>query len=216
MSRPRDDEVDAAIHGATLSLLAEVGYDGVTVAEVARRASTVPPTVYRRYRNVRDLVLATLRQAFAEVGHREVADLGELRADLLSFVTQVAAALTAERVAILAGLLLPLRRDAQLASALRTELEFLSTGSWQVIITRAIRRGELAIDLDAADLSAVTAAAPAVIFHRLVLLNLPLDDDFARDLVDTVLLPSLHRAAAAHTARTGGHDPIRPQQEVSS
>jgi len=201
MSRPRDDQVDDAVHRATLSLLAEVGYDGVTVAEVARRASTVPPTVYRRYRNVRDLVLATLRRELAALPDREVDDTGALRADLLAFVADVASALTPDRVAIVAGLLLPLRRDPELAAALRTELEFLGGTRGQLIIDRAVHRGDLHLDPGTADLRIVATVIPAMILHRLTLMNLPIDGDFAADLVDTLLLPALHQAEAACAVR---------------
>ena len=201
MSRPRDGLVDDAVHLATLSLLAEVGYDGVTMAEVARRASTVPPTVYRRHRNVRDLVLATLRRELATLPDHETPDPGALRADLLAFVADVASAMTPDRVAIVAGLLLPLRRDPELAAALRTELEFLGGTRGQLIIDRAVDRGELHLDPDSADLRIVAMVVPAMIFHRLTLMNLPIDDDFTADLVDTVLLPALHQAEAACAVR---------------
>ncbi|MCG2797345.1 MAG: TetR/AcrR family transcriptional regulator [Cellulomonas sp.] len=200
MSRPRDDQLDEAIHRATVSLLAEVGYDGVTITEVARRASTVPPTMYRRHANARELVLATLRREFADVARLELADLGDLRADLLAFVATIAAALTPERAAILAGLMLPLRREPELAATLREELGFLDTTSWQVIIRRAVDRAELPERAGRADLSLVASSAPALIFHRVVVLNLPLDNSFAVELVDAVLLPALRTTAAAQPA----------------
>lgn len=212
MSRPRDDQLDEAIHRATVSLLVEVGYDGVTIAEAARRASTVPPTMYRRYRNAQELVLATLRREFAEVASTELADLGDLRTDLLVYVSSIAAALTPERTAILAGLMLPLRRDPALAAALRDELSFLGTTTWQLIIGRAVGRGELSPREDRANLTAVANTAPALIFHRLVLLNLSLDDHFAQELVDTVLLPALHVTAAVPAA-TEGIAPTTPTAE---
>jgi AcrR family transcriptional regulator len=200
MSRPRDDHLDEAIDAATLSLLVEVGYEGVTIAEVARRASTVPPTIYRRHRNVRELILATLRREFAEVGDHEVPDLGELRAELLVYVREIIAGLTPARVAILTGLLLPLRRDPHLASAVRMELGTLRAGGWEVTIARAVSRGELADRAE--NLAVLGRTAPAVILHRLMLLNLPANDGFVDELVDTVLLPGLKTAAAGRSRRT--------------
>jgi AcrR family transcriptional regulator len=216
MSRPRDDQLDEAIHRATVSLLVEVGYDGVTIAEAARRASTVPPTMYRRYRNAQELVLATLHREFAEAAGTALEDLGDLRADLLSFVSTIATALTPERAAILAGLMLPLRRDPTLAAALRQELDFLGTTSWQLIIGRAISRGDLPAGESGANLSLVAAAAPALIFHRVVLLNLSLDDRFAQELVDAVLLPALHVTTTVPSTPAGIAPATSTSEEISS
>ncbi len=47
--RPRDSRIDGAVLDATIELLAEVGYQRLTIPGVAVRAGTTPPTVYRRW-----------------------------------------------------------------------------------------------------------------------------------------------------------------------
>jgi AcrR family transcriptional regulator len=47
--RPRDVRIDSAVLHATTELLEEVGYGRLTIAAVAARAGTSPPTVYRRW-----------------------------------------------------------------------------------------------------------------------------------------------------------------------
>jgi AcrR family transcriptional regulator len=47
--RPRDSRIDSAVLDATRELLAEVGYQRLTIPGVASRAGTTPPTVYRRW-----------------------------------------------------------------------------------------------------------------------------------------------------------------------
>lgn len=203
--RPRDDQVDEMIHEATLALLAEVGYAGVTVAEVARRASTVPPTVYRRYDNLQALVYATLQREFAVLIDTRRAETGSLRGDLIAFARAIIAVLTPQRAAVTAGLLLPMQRDQVLASALRDGLTALGEKNWGSLITRAIDRGEL--DARAEDLGFLSQITPSMIFHQMMLIRLPVDDAFIEQVVDGVLLPALMAAAspgARVTATTTG------------
>lgn len=47
--RPRDRQIDRAVLAATRELLAEVGYQAVTVAAVARRAEVGTAPIYRRW-----------------------------------------------------------------------------------------------------------------------------------------------------------------------
>jgi AcrR family transcriptional regulator len=46
--RPRDPRRDEAIYGAAIALVAEVGFDGMTLEAVATRAGVSKPTIYRR------------------------------------------------------------------------------------------------------------------------------------------------------------------------
>jgi AcrR family transcriptional regulator len=196
VGRPRDDQVDAAIHQATLSLLAEAGYAQVTIAEVARRAATVPPTVYRRYRGAKTLVLAVLEAELAGlVGFAP--DIGSLRDDLIAYVRKIADMLNPRRASIVAGLLLPMRHDHALGKVVRRGTETVIASNWGAIIDRAIHRGEL--DPEARNLGVLSRVASSVVFQRITLLQLTVDDPFIIELVDTVLLPAL-----------GRHQPRRP------
>ena len=55
--RPRDMAKDDSILTATIEMLAEVGYDGLSIEAVAQRAGVSRPTIYRRYQNKVDLVI---------------------------------------------------------------------------------------------------------------------------------------------------------------
>lgn len=199
--RPRDDQVDEMIHDATLALLAEVGYAGVTLAEVARRASTVPPTVYRRYPNLRVLVHATLEREFAALIDDRPTETGSLRGDLIAFAERITAILTPQRAAITAGLLLPMQRDRTLASTLRDGLITLGERNWGGLIARAVDRGEL--DARAQDLSFLSQITPSMIFHQMMVMRLPVDDAYVEQVVDRVLLPAV---MAAGSPESGDHD----------
>ncbi|MEX2627570.1 MAG: TetR/AcrR family transcriptional regulator [Ilumatobacteraceae bacterium] len=56
MARPRDPSVEPRIMAAATSLLAEGGYDALTMEAVANRAGVGKPTVYRRWSTRAQLV----------------------------------------------------------------------------------------------------------------------------------------------------------------
>ena len=64
--RPRSGAADQAILAAALRLLSERGPARVTVEAVAESSGVAKTTIYRRYRNRRDLLAAALR-AVADV-----------------------------------------------------------------------------------------------------------------------------------------------------
>jgi AcrR family transcriptional regulator len=76
--RPRSGEAHRSILEATLALLVEVGYSGLTVEGVAQRAGVGKATIYRRWPSKLPLVI----EAFRELPGLEEADTGDLASDL--------------------------------------------------------------------------------------------------------------------------------------
>lgn len=81
--RPRDRRLDDAIVAATIELLAERGYNGLSLVAVAERAGTSTPAIYRRWSSKADLVLNVV---FRTQGDDVVADTGDLDADIRMMV----------------------------------------------------------------------------------------------------------------------------------
>jgi AcrR family transcriptional regulator len=76
--RPRSEEAHQAILSATLELLAETGYSGLTVEGVATRAGVGKATIYRRWPSKLPLVI----EAFRRLPAMEEVDTGDLVSDL--------------------------------------------------------------------------------------------------------------------------------------
>src|SRR6185369_44682 len=76
--RPRSEEAHRAILDATLDLLVEVGYSGLTIEGIASRAGVGKATIYRRWSSKLPLVI----EAFGELPGLSEADTGDLVADL--------------------------------------------------------------------------------------------------------------------------------------
>ena len=86
---------DAAICDATLALLAEVGYDRMSMDAVAARAKASKATIYRRWPGKQELVLDAVRSRAPGMAVPE--DTGSLRGDLLATYRSAAHGVAADR-----------------------------------------------------------------------------------------------------------------------
>jgi len=154
--RPRDPRLDEAIVAATLSLLEERGYAGLSFAAVAARAGTTKPAIYRRWPSKRDLVLEAV---FRTQGDDVVANTGDLDADMRTMVRWSLEKLGSPvGRAALAGLL------AEPPSTVGTRTDQLAV-VWRRMDERfrqAIDRGEIREGLDTTSLI-VMHAGPAML-----------------------------------------------------
>lgn len=83
----RNPDSEAAILAAARELLAEKGYSGFSIDEVARRAGAGKPTIYRRWPNKAELFVAVYNADKA--AHMAPSATGNFVADLESYTTQL-------------------------------------------------------------------------------------------------------------------------------
>lgn len=186
--RPQSKELNRAILEGTLEVLAEVGFEALSVAEVARRARSTTPAIYRRFTGKWELVFAALNHDLESLPDA-FSDQGSLRADLTAWTSTVSAAMTARRIRILAGLLLASRTEPELVGRFVAALRQSGDAGWTALIARAVARGELHGVPD----STVLPQVPGAVITSLALLVEPaLTDAKIDELVDTVMLPALH------------------------
>ncbi|MEV0650822.1 TetR/AcrR family transcriptional regulator [Phytomonospora sp. NPDC050363] len=169
--------------------LAEHGYDGLTVDAVAARAGVHRTTVYRRWGDVGGL-LADVYDAAGDDGW-EAPDTGSLRGDLAALNHEIQAAMSA-RPPVMEALIAASFRSPAAAEAQRRLWEDRYTRC-EVIVERAVRRGELPPGTDARRLL-VTATAP--VYHHLVLLRTPPDPALPDAAADAAVLAATAGAFA--------------------
>ncbi|MEV0831285.1 TetR/AcrR family transcriptional regulator [Nonomuraea rubra] len=167
----RTGRVRAQVLDAVRAELAERGYDGLGLDGVAARAGVHRATVYRRWRDVGGL-LADLLEATTSDGDWQPQDTGSLQGDLTVLNQENLAALTAQP-SIAAALIAASFRSEEAARGLRRLWED-RYARCEVIVARAVRRGELPAGTDA---RALLVAATAPLYHHLVLLRTPPDPD---------------------------------------
>ena len=78
---------EAAILAAARGLLAEKGYAGFSIDEVARRAGAGKPTIYRRWPNKAELIVAVYNEDKA--AHMVPPAAGDLAADIEAYTLQL-------------------------------------------------------------------------------------------------------------------------------
>jgi AcrR family transcriptional regulator len=180
---------EEAILRATLNLLAESGYDQLTIDAVAARARCSKATIYRRWQGKATLVTTAVRRYAGQPG-AAAADTGSLRSDLLATLQAMRSSLLGQDAALILGLLVAMRRDPELASAVRDQVLDAKREAFGTAVARAIARGDVPAATDTALLAEICSA---VLLSRLLVTGEPLDDAFVRHLVDAVLLPVLQQ-----------------------
>lgn len=145
--RPRSPEADAAIIGATLALLGEVGYRGLSMEQVRARAGVGKATIYRRWNGKAELVKA----AIAHLNHDLPVpdDTGTLLADLVAVAEAGAiAAETTGSSAVIPRLLADAADDAELREIFHGNLVEPRRAVLRAVLHRAVERGEIRDDAD--------------------------------------------------------------------
>ncbi|MEW2360294.1 TetR/AcrR family transcriptional regulator [Spirillospora sp. NPDC029432] len=184
---------EEAILLATLELLAEDGYDRMTMDAVAARARASKATIYRRWPDKAGLVVAAVRR-HAGGAVEAPADTGSLRGDVLAVLEIMRASLTGQDAALLLGLIAAMRRDAELARTVRGQVLDDKRQILGDVLERAVVRGELAAGGDHGMFAEIVSA---LLFSRLFITGEPLDEAFLVHLADDVLLPLLDHHGSA-------------------
>jgi AcrR family transcriptional regulator len=178
---------------AVLDVLRETGYDRLTVDAVAARAHASKQTIYRRWPSKAELVVAAFADAVADAP--TLPDSGRLRDDLIVLLDSLVNELSSLGD-VIAGLIGELRRNPDLAAAMRTGYIDARRQTLIDLFHRARARGELAED---ADVDLLWQIAPSMIFFRMLIAGEPVDRSLAERLVDEIVIPLCGRSAATNS-----------------
>lgn len=145
--RPRDPQVDRDILAATVELLGEVGFDGLSIEAVAARAGVGKTTVYRRWPSKIPLVVDALSgmKGPSPVAVPDDLTTREALARAMGGFTRRHEGLAAR---VLAGLVDAMSRNEELAAAVRSVLVAERERGLVAVIERGKERGEIRPDVD--------------------------------------------------------------------
>jgi AcrR family transcriptional regulator len=185
--RRRGEELEHAILTAALEELTEVGFAALTMERVAARARTSKAALYRRWPNRAELVLDACKlRANAD----DLPDTGELRADVIALLRQMAAKMASPLGGILRGLLGELTRDAEFARLVRERVHTIGPSNIAVVLERAIARGEAEPWILTSRRATV---ATDLLRNHFLLFGTPIDDGVIVGIVDEIYLPLVLR-----------------------
>lgn len=186
LGRKRDSSRDQDILNAALDVLAETGYDGMTIDMVAARAKAGKATVYRRWDSKPDLVLDAVA-CLKAVPLDTLPDTGTLRGDLVAMIKSPAIQDADRKLRIMAGIVSMIARNPELAQAARAALVEPRAAANRILFQRAVERGEIPADSDIENLALI---GPALATYRTLMLQLPVDREFLIQNIDRVILPA--------------------------
>jgi AcrR family transcriptional regulator len=201
LGRKRDDTLDARLIESAIDVLAEVGFDGMTMDMVAARAKAGKAGVYRRWASKAELVRdALIAMSRSSVELDRLPDTGSLRGDLLAVLKPYSSDHGDKKFRVLSGL-------GSFFSAYRKSAEEATAGifePWTAVnrslMLRAVERGELHAD---ADIEMACQVIIAMTAYRTLLQSKPFDKKVYGALLDNVLLPALKNpVSTGRTTRT--------------
>ncbi|MEB3370083.1 TetR/AcrR family transcriptional regulator [Saccharopolyspora mangrovi] len=164
----------------TLELAAEVGYAGLNIEAVARRAGVGKHTIYRRWPSMAALLLDALNLVWAsDLNYR---DTGDVRADLREQFLRSSLALTSPPIGpVYRAVIAEAQADPTLRAILHER--FLVTVEQSTLdrITRAQRTGELVTD---ANLEFAAEVLCGTLYYRHLLTTRPIDESAIDGLLE--------------------------------
>ena len=181
--RPRSEQAEQAIIEATLELFAERGFDGVCVEAVAARAGVGKATIYRRWPNKEELLLAafaSLKSPFPEPKGVSVRD--DLLAMVEVMIADKADPRKSRRYALLLG---EGDKYPRLMARYKETVVEPRHEALRAVIRRGIAAGELRAD---ADVEIARLALTGTVLAKEKAADGELNGEFAARIVDELLL----------------------------
>ena len=188
LGRKRDHTRDPEILDAALDVLAETGYDGMTIDMVATRAKAGKATLYRRWASKPDLVLdAVACMKSNDIDYDDLPDTGTLRGDLIAMIKPPSIRDGERKMKVMSGIVSMLAGNPELAETARQALIEPRAAINRILFQRAIARGEISADVD---LDLLCVIGPSMASYRTLMLRQPITREFLVSIIDKVVLPA--------------------------
>ena len=185
VSRPRvEGDREQQILDATLDVLADVGYDRLTMDAVATRAKASKATLYRRWNGKVSLVIDALLSVKSTPA---LPDTGTLRGDLIASFCGMGGLTDEKSVATFASVITAISRDQDFAAAFRREVIGPKAQLSRTVFERARDRGELAPGVD---IDLLAPALAGIVLHRVYLMGELPDEVLITRVIDQIILPA--------------------------
>jgi AcrR family transcriptional regulator len=146
LGRPRSTEAHQAMLQATLELLAEVGYDGMSIDAIAARARVGKPTIYRRYSGKEELVADAIESSRQDVVIPNTGNLWSDIDELIGNAAQISLSPLGRKT--IAMIISSASSNSQFAEIYWKKYLQPRREAFAVVLERAKVRNEIQADLD--------------------------------------------------------------------
>jgi AcrR family transcriptional regulator len=185
--RPRSADADEAILSAARELLAERGWDGMSLGDVAARAGVAKTTLYRRWPGKAELVVDAMARLFDTLCP---VDAGSVRADAEATIRDLVALLARpETQTAFLALAAHASRVPALRTAVREKIVDRQRHLVHAGIARAAARGE-ASQISDPELFFDVIAGTMV--HRVLIAGEPVDEGYLARFLDLLVPGPAH------------------------
>ena len=200
VGRPRNPQIDTAVVRATLAVLGESGYGRLTLDEVARRAGTTKPAIYRRWSSRQRLVLTALGQ---RLGEARAPDTGCTLCDLDECLKLFVAAFRRMPPGVIGPLFADCTGDRELRAAFMTTLFDPPRAAVRETLERAHARGDLREEVD---LDLVLDLVGSLVHYRALFGHAPTSDVDIESAVEALLqgIATDYPSLLEHSRRLSG------------
>jgi AcrR family transcriptional regulator len=161
--RPRSVQSHQAILKATLELLAEVGYERMSIEAIAARAGVGKTTIYRRYTSKEELVADAIESLREEVLIPDTGSLGGDMDTLIANAAQIVLSPLARQT--MAMIISTASSSPQFARLYSTKYLMPRREAFSIVLDRAKARNEIREDTDN---GLVFDFVSGIMFHALV------------------------------------------------
>jgi AcrR family transcriptional regulator len=183
--RPRSEKAQKAILAAAIDLLLEQGLHAMSMDAVAERAGVSKATIYRWWPSKELLALDALATEWQLTAPDATRDTGSLRGDLLARLRPWLRHLRDKPYGrVVAGLVATAQADAEFAELYLERFVRPRRDAMRPVLLRAVERGEIPRNID---LEVALDLIYGPIYHRMLHGHAPLDERFARNLVDSII-----------------------------
>lgn len=198
--RRRDPALDTAILEAAIAVIAEVGYERMTMDMVALRAKAGKAAAYRRWKSKAHLVIdAVAHLKRTQVDLDALPDTGTLRGDLLGLFKPASAREGEQKMRVMAALASVLSQHPELAEAGNAAIVDPWVNANLRLMQRALARGEVRAD---ANIDVASQLVPSMAAYRALIQRKPFELQFLTQAIDCLLLPALGIVPAVPRAPT--------------
>ena len=191
--RSLDASRDVVLRETAIELLAEIGYDRLTMDAVAARAHASKATIYRRWPDKAALVVDALN---CMKGSMTIPDTGSLIGDLTAITQWSTNTENRADARLMLGLMTSLAHDPSLRAAFQERIVEPRTRLLREVFARAVTRGEISADRN---IDMLATLYPSMLFRRLMVTGELPDRQFSVDVMNDVILPL---ATAHHDSPT--------------
>jgi AcrR family transcriptional regulator len=177
VGRTRDEEAKARILEASLEVLEELGYPGVTTEAIAERAGASKSTIYRWWPNKEAVMLEALREAVAQ--ELPFPDTGSLKDDVQIQVHNFVKLLNSTRGRAFKAIIAAAQSDSTVAEAFLSIWVRPRRASARLGIERYEKELRPGVDLEV-----LLDALYAPLYYRLLIGHQPLTIEFADQMME--------------------------------